>query len=332
MIVSNAAATTSIIPRSIESEPFISTPQKVIPKAMGQASREQTKVIALIAAYNEARFIGSVVIAALRYTDAVLVVNDGSTDDTEQIATAAGATVINMPQNGGKGAAIQMGLRVALQDSSVGAIVLLDGDGQHNPREVPELIKPILNGQADMVVGSRFMEVRSEIPWWRQIGQHGLTWITNIASGVPLSDSQSGFRAISAEAAKLLSFSGKGFSVESEMQFAVGALDLRVEEVAISCVYEEPAKRNPVAHGMQVLDGILKMVLQMRPLMFFGITSVVILVAGLLMGIRVVTAFQATAELAVGYGLITVMLIVMGSILLSTGVMLHAIRSFLGNR
>ncbi|MBV7330771.1 glycosyltransferase family 2 protein [Chloroflexi bacterium TSY] len=289
------------------------------------------KSVALIAAYNEARFIGSVVITASRYTERVIVVNDGSTDDTEQIARTAGAIVINMPQNSGKGAALQVGLKAALElDANV--IILLDGDGQHAPEETPRLARPILDGKADLVVGSRFMEIESDIPHWRRVGQHVLTWFTNVASGVPLSDSQSGFRALSARAASQLSFSGQGFSIESEMQFAIGEHGLRVQEVPISCIYEEPPKRNPIKHGMQVVDGILKMVLQMRPLFFFGVLSFAILILGLIMGLRVISSFQATAQLAIGHGLLTVMLIVMGSIFFSTGVTLHAIRYFMNKQ
>ena len=113
------------------------------------------------------------------------------------------------------------------------------------------------------------------------------------------------------------------------MQFAARAQGLRVQEVAIGCVYEEPAKRNPVAHGLQVLDGILKIVLHLRPLFFFGVLSAVILLAGLGMGTTVILRFQQTTQLAVGYALITVILVVMGSISLSTGVTLHALRSLL---
>ncbi|MEZ4663012.1 MAG: glycosyltransferase family 2 protein [Caldilineaceae bacterium] len=266
------------------------------------------------------------------FVDAVVVVDDGSADNTQRIAENAGARVLPMPQNGGKGAALQHGLKFVLEQFGHCAIVLLDGDGQHDPNEIPAIVEPILQNDADLVVGSRFLEVRSQIPWWRQIGQHGLTLVTNVASGAPLTDSQSGFRALSSRAAQKFSFSGKGFSVESEMQFAAREQGLRVREVSITCVYEEPPKRNPIKHGLQVLDGILRMVLQMRPLFFFGILSIAMLLTGLLFGLKVVTNFNAYRELAVGYALITVMLIVMGSIFLSTGVTLHALRSFLAHR
>lgn len=291
-----------------------------------------TGLIALIAAYNEARFIGSVVISARRHVETVIVVNDGSQDETSAIARSAGAVVIDLPENRGKSMAIQQGLEAALSYPNARGIVLLDGDGQHDPTEILAIVEPILHEGADIVVGSRFKEIRSAIPWWRQIGQHGLTWATNVASGVALSDSQSGFRALSVDAARSLTFRGRGFSVESEMQFAAREYGLTIQEVPISCVYAEPPKRNPVSHGMQVLDGILKMVLQMRPLFFFGILAAVVLVSGFLLGLRVVTTFQSSAQLAVGTGLLTVMLIIMGSIFLSTGFTLHSIRSFLADR
>ena len=291
-----------------------------------------THIVALIAAYNEARFIGSVVIGARAFVDTVVVVDDGSADDTRRIAESAGAHVLPMPQNGGKGAALQHGLKFVLETYSQCAIVLLDGDGQHDPSEIPTVVQPILANDADMVVGSRFLDVRSQIPWWRQIGQHSLTLVTNVASGAPLTDSQSGFRALSSRAAQKFTFSGKGFSVESEMQFAARQHDLRVQEISITCVYEEPPKRNPVKHGLQVLDGILRMVLQLRPLFFFGLLSATMLMMGLVLGLKVVTNFNTYHELAVGYALITVMLVVMGSIFLSTGVTLHALRSFLAQR
>lgn len=303
-----------------------------LPADLAGSNEVPTKVVALIAAYNEARFIGSVVIGARAFVDAVIVVDDGSADNTRRIAESAGAHVVSMAQNGGKGAALQQGLKFVLERFGHCAIVLLDGDGQHDPNEIPAIVQPILTNEADMVVGSRFLEVRSQIPWWRQIGQHSLTLVTNVASGAPLTDSQSGFRAISSRAAQRFSFTGKGFSVESEMQFAAREQGLRVREVSITCVYEEPPKRNPVKHGLQVLDGILRMVLQMRPLFFFGLLATAMLLAGLLLGVRVVTAFNAYHELAVGSALITVMLIVMGSIFLSTGVTLHALRSFLAHR
>jgi hypothetical protein len=286
-------------------------------------------VVAVIPAYNEERFIGSMVLTTQPYVDTVLVVDDGSADDTALVAAAAGATVISLETNMGKGAALKRGLEAALRQEGVQAIVLLDGDGQHRPRELPLVAGPILDGTADLVVGSRFLSVRSQIPWWRQIGQHGLTWITNTTSGVALTDSQSGYRALSPQTAYLMTFQSNGFSVESEMQFAISENNLRVTEVPISCVYEEPPKRNPIAHGLQVIDGILRMIGQSRPMWFFGLPAVALLLAGLFMGNQVVMILNSTKQLAIGYALVTVLLMILGAVGLSTGILLHSIRSLL---
>ena len=287
-------------------------------------------VAAVIPAHNEERFIGSVVLAISQYVDTVFVVDDGSTDSTAFVAAAAGAKVISFGTNQGKGTALKRGLEIALEEKELQAIILIDGDGQHRPSEVTQVVEPILRGTADMVVGSRFLEVKSEIPWWRQIGQHGLTWMTNWSSGVTLTDSQSGFRALSPRAARLLTYQhSNGFSVESEMQFIINEYELRVEEVPITCIYAEPAKRNPIAHGLQVVEGILRLFGQTRPMLFLGVPAFLLLLAGVLMGNSVINIFNTTHQLAVGHALITVLLITLGTICLSTGIILHSVRSLL---
>lgn len=289
----------------------------------------QTGVIALVAAYNESRFIGSVVISALRHAARVVVVDDGSKDDTANIARQAGADVIEMEQNSGKGSAIQHGLDVILGLADVRAIVLLDGDGQHDPYEIPSVVGPILEGDADLVVGSRFLDVKSDIPGWRQIGQHGLTLFTNMASGTPLTDSQSGFRALSPDAARQLKFQTSDFSMESEMQFAIHDLKLTAAEVPISCVYEEPSKRNPVTHGIEVMLGIVRLVAHVRPLFFGTICAIGLWLTGAGLSIDVIMAFNQGGSLPLTSSLVSVGLIVIGSTAFICGIMLQSVRDLM---
>jgi len=286
-------------------------------------------VIALIAAYNEARFIGSVVISALRFVDRVVVVDDGSVDDTVLIARASGADVVEMETNGGKGAAIQHGLDIILGLSDVRAIVLLDGDGQHDPIEIPAVIKPILTTDADLSVGSRFLNVKSEIPAWRQVGQHGLTWFTNIASGTPLTDSQSGFRALTPEAARQLKFQTSDFSMESEMQFTIHDLGLTAVEVPITCVYEEPSKRNPIIHGIEVVMGIIQLVAHIRPLFFGTICAVILWLVSAALVIDVLMAFNQNGAFPVASSLLTAGLLILGTTAFICGIVLQSVRDLM---
>lgn len=292
----------------------------------------QSPTVAIIAAYNEDRFIGSVVLKTRRYVDHVLVVDDGSIDETARIAEEAGATVITHEHNQGKAQAINTGLKHA-RDMDASLVVLLDADGQHNPGEIPALIAPIQTDNVDVVVGSRFLGVRSPIPRWRILGQHALTVATNVASGVALTDSQSGFRALSCEAMRVFVFRpGGGFSIESEMQFLVQQHKLKVTEVAVQMTYDEGPKRNPFTHGMQVVNGIVALVSQHRPLFFFGLTGILILSIGLGLGVVVVDRYNAYQTLAVGYALISIVLAIIGIQTLFTGIILHSLRAFLADR
>lgn len=299
--------------------------------ANDSVSGKDTKngVIGLVAAYNEARFIASVVISALRFAERVLVIDDGSHDDTALIARAAGADVIEMEANGGKGAAIQHGLDIILSLPDIRAIVLLDGDGQHDPMEIPEVVAPILDKSADLSIGSRFLDVESDIPVWRQVGQLGLTWFTNIASGTPLTDSQSGFRALSPTAAKQLKFQTSDFSMESEMQFTIHDLGLTAVEVPITCVYEEPPKRNPITHGLEVVAGIIRLVAHVRPLFFGTISAIAFWLMGAALSLDVFTAFNQTGNLPLASTLLTAGLLVVGSTAFICGIMLQSVRDLM---
>ena len=286
-------------------------------------------VIVAIPAYNEDRFIGSLVLKLRGRDRHVVVVDDGSTDATAQVAEAAGATVIRHPHNRGKMAAVKTIFEQARQ-MNADALVLLDGDSQHDPSEVDSLVEPILKGDADMVVGSRFAGVRSVIPRWRVAGQHALTIATNIGSGLHLTDTESGYRAFSRRALEEMRFRGKGFALEASTQFQAKAHGWRVVEVPIRVHYEIALKRNPVWHGVGQIDAILRLVAEHRPLLFFGLPGFLVLLAGLGLGFQVVNIYQASQQLAVGYSLITVLLVIVGVLSLFVGVMLHAIREIIG--
>ena len=281
-----------------------------------------------IPCFNEERFIGSVVLKARNYADHVIVIDDGSTDKTAMVAELAGAQVIKHNCNEGKGVAVNTAFEYA-QEIECKALVLLDGDGQHEPADIPIVLEPILNDQADMVVGSRFLGMKGSIPRYRVWGQHVLTFFTNIGSQIKLTDSQSGFRAFSPSAIKAFSFAEKGLSVESEMQFLAKEADLRVTEVPIGMTYYDKAKRSPLAHGMGVLNAIMGLISKRIPLFFFGVPGLIMLGFGFWEGYRVVHGYNIYHEFFLGPALLAVLLCVVGALSLFTGLILHTVKSYL---
>lgn len=217
----------------------------------------QSKIIAAIPAYNEARHIEEIVSKTLRYVSQVIVVDDGSEDGTGERARGAGATVIKHVGNQGKGVAVNTAFKTA-RELNPWAMVLLDADGQHRTEEIPQLLNPVLINQADMVVGSRFL-TNNHIPKYRMLGQTVLNITTNLGSGIKLTDTQSGFRAFSRKAIEIMRFKETGFAVESEMQFRANRYGLKVTEVPINTNYDERVKRSPVVHGFGVLFRVLGM-------------------------------------------------------------------------
>ncbi len=233
------------------------------------------RVVVAIPAFNESSSICNVIAVARRHVSEVIVVDDGSSDNTAALAASAGASVIRHKRNQGKAAGIMTAFRMAAQrDADV--LILLDGDGQHDPGEIPDLMAPILDGRADVVVGSRFLETRNPTPFYRTIGQRALNLATHLGSGVPCSDSQCGYRAFGRRAFTSIELSESflhGLSAESEMQFEIGAHGLRLEEVPIYVRYHEKARRSPIKHGFGVLYRVGAMTAQRRKWATVGVVA-----------------------------------------------------------
>lgn len=242
------------------------------------------RTLIIIPAYNEELTIGSVVALAKKYGD-VLVVDDGSKDRTSEIAQNAGAIVVRHEINKGKGAALKTGFGYALSNDYE-VVVTLDADGQHNPDEIPLLLKPILGGEADLVIGSRYLNgVHRNIPLYRRLGLWVLNKTTNVASSAKIKDSQSGFRALNRKVLESLNINADGYHVESEMITQLSEKGLRIKEVPINVRYDVPKKhkKHPVVHGVSVLAKIVGLIGYKRPLLLFGVLSLVsFIIAGIL--------------------------------------------------
>ena len=285
-------------------------------------------LIVIIPAHNEDRFIGSVVLKARQYVDTVIVVDDGSTDRTAQVAEAAGAIVIQHTVNKGYGAAIDSALAKA-REMEAEATVLIDADGQHKPEQIPSLVEPILAGRADMVVGSRYLHEDRDLPRNRMAAHRVVTAMTNIGSGIKLSDSQCGFRAFSRRAIAEATLSRQGMSAASEFQFLAHQHHWRVEEVPVTILYGGELKRSLLNHGLEVVNGIVLLVSRARPLLFFVVPGLLMLIAGAFFSGFVIIRYQQIQQVAIGRALAALLLIQIGVLAMFTGIILHSLRAML---
>lgn len=281
------------------------------------------KIIIAMPAYNEEKYIGSIVLQAQEYTSKVIVVDDGSTDRTAKIAKLAGATVIQHGENRGYGAAVQSILS-EVKKNPLDILVLLDADSQHNPDEIPILTKAISEGY-DLAIGSRKVH-RENIPKFRRVGQGILSFLTRILSKSKLSDTESGFRAFSRKAITILELQEKGMAISAETISEATAKGLRVTEVPISATYvKDSSTLNPIRHGLGVLHRVIVMISERRPLLFFGLCGSVLITLGIIAGIIVVQVLYDREVLQVGTALISMLLVTVGILSIFIGIILDVI-------
>ncbi len=283
-----------------------------------------TGVSVVIPAYNEELVIGSVVLKACRIVRKVIVVDDGSQDRTAEIAKLAGADVIRLDYNTGKAYALLLGLKHA-RDLGCSAAVTLDGDGQHTTDDISRVVLPVLEGKADLVIGSRFLKKKNGVPAYRRAGQKALDVFTKVGSGYACTDSQSGFRAFSKKALANLDFVSQGYAIESDMIAHFVKCGLVIGEVPIAVRYKVPHKHkmNPLAHGITVLARLINMISYRRPLIAFGIPGFILIAGGLIAEIWVFAELRTTGVfhdvLAVGSAFV----LVLGMLLVVAGLILN---------
>ena len=240
------------------------------------------KVTIGIPAFNEEKNIAKMIVKLKKIYDEIVVCNDGSTDLTGEIAENLGVIVINHKQNLGYGAGINSIIKKS-KEIDTDILVTFDADGQHKVEDVIKVIEPIKNGDADLVIGSRFLsKTKEKIPEYRKIGINIITKVTNAGLKKKITDSQSGFRAYSKDLISKLDISDMGMGISTEILIKTNSLGFRIAEIPITILYEgKTSTQNPISHGTSVLFSTIKYTSIEHPLKFYGIPSLIFFVIGL---------------------------------------------------
>jgi glycosyltransferase involved in cell wall biosynthesis len=266
-------------------------------------------IVVGIPAFNEEGAIAKVVARAMRHADKAVVVDDGSTDDTALIAEQLGATVVKHERNLGYGAAIRSCFDAA-RKLGADTLVTLDGDGQHDPEQIPRLLQPIKEGVADLVVGSRFLDLRNtgETPRYRKAGIRFLTRFTEAASGIQFSDAQSGFRAYNARAIQTITPTEQGMGVSSEILMKAVEHSLRVTEVPATVKYSnlKTSTHHPFYHALDVAASVIKFTSIRHPLIFYGGFAAAALAVSTAFGIWAIDIYSREGRLVTNLTLISI--------------------------
>ena len=285
------------------------------------------KITIGIPAYNEEKNIAKIIVQLKKVADQILVCDDGSTDSTSEIAESLGAIVIKHPKNLGYGSAIRS---IFLKSREINAEVLvtIDADGQHKIEDVKKVIKPIVDGQADISIGSRFLEEGDNAPKYRKLGINIITKVTNSSLSEKITDAQSGFRAYNNKVLQSLTPSDSGMGISTEILIKSSNLGLKIAEVPTEIQYEgETSSQNPVSHGTGVLMSTLKYISIERPLVFYGIPSFIFFIIGLTFTFFAVQYYAEIGRLNTNLTLIAGGTLLIGVVLVVTTILLYSLVS-----
>ena len=282
------------------------------------------KVVVGIPALNEERSIGKVVVRAVRHADEVVVVDDGSTDDTALIAKGLGAVVLKHEKNLGKGAALRDCFQYA-KNSGADVLVTIDGDGQNDAAGIPILVDALTSNHADIAIGSRLTKPTG-MPRYRWMGGRMLDHATGIKVGGKLVDSQSGFRAYSRRAIETLTASEFGMSVDSEIIKKAEAAGMKIALVPVSVSYSgKTSTSNPLLHWLDVFFGLVKFISIRHPLLFYGGFSLIALSISIVFGFMTLDYYQRWGRVITNLALVSVAAGILGFLALFTGIILFTL-------
>jgi len=282
-----------------------------------------------IPALNAEKTIGRIVKKSLRYVDEVIVCDDGSSDNTTKVAKENGAQVVVHDKNQGYGAAL-ITLFEHARKKKVDVMITLDADGQHDPDEIDKFLDIIQEEKIDIVIGSRFLNNKKNLPRFRKAGIKVITTTLNLGNGMKITDSQSGFRAYSKKALDEINITEKGMAASSEILQKAVNKNLSMSEVSITVLYEgDTSTQNSLSHGISVLINTIKFISVKHPLTYFGIPGGIIFILGILVGNYFLENYLETKQLFLGslYG--SIVLILIGTILCATAIILFSMSTLI---
>ena len=285
------------------------------------------KITVGIPAYNEEKNIAKIIVELKKVVDQIIVCDDGSTDSTSIIAESLGAIVIKHPKNSGYGSAIRSIFLKAREINSK-VLVTIDADGQHKIEDIGKVIKPIVDGQADISIGSRFLDKHDNAPKYRKLGINIITKVTNSSLSEKITDAQSGFRAYNNKVLQSLTPSDSGMGISTEILIKSSNLGFKIAEVPTEIQYEgDTSTQNPVSHGTEVLMSTLKYISIERPLRFYGIPSFIFFVIGLTFTFSSIQYYTEVGRLNPNVTLVAVGTLLIGVILAVTAILLYSLVS-----
>ena len=285
------------------------------------------KITIGIPAYNEEKNIASVITKLKKITNSIIVCDDGSSDMTSKISKNLGAVVISHKKNMGYGVAINSIFQKSKEMNS-DLLVTFDADGQHRVEDIEKVIEPIKNNDADLVIGSRFLDKKSNVPNYRKIGIKVITQVTNASIKKKLTDSQSGFRAYNQRVLSQISPSDMGMGISTEILIKSSSKGLRITEVPITVLYEgDTSTHNPVSHGTSVLISTIKYTSIEHPLKFYGIPSIIFLIMGSTFTYLAIQFYSEVGRLNTNITLLAGATILIGIVLLISAILLFSLVS-----
>ena len=281
-----------------------------------------------IPAFNEEKNIAAIITKLADVADSLIVCNDGSSDLTSDIAEKMGVFVINHEKNLGYGAAIRsIFLKAKELDGDI--LVTFDADGQHRIEDIENVTKPIIDQEADLVIGSRFLdESEKEVPQYRKVGIKVITKITNATIKKQLTDSQSGFRAYSKKVVNELNPSESGMGISTEILIKASAKNFRISEVPIKITYfGDTSTHNPITHGSSVIMSTIKFTSIEHPLKFYGIPSIIFFIIGISFTYFAAQYYTEIGRLSTNLTIVAASTVLIAVVLLITSILLYSLVS-----
>lgn len=285
------------------------------------------KVAIGVPAFNEGKNIASVILKLKKITEHIIVCDDGSNDLTADIAVKMGAMLISHPKNLGYGAAIRS-IFLKAKELDVDILITFDADGQHRVEDVNRVMEPLIKGDADIVIGSRFLdkEGQKNIPKYRKLGIKTITALATASIEEKLSDSQSGFRGYNKKVLSDITPSEYGMGVSTELLIKSSKRKFRIKEVPIIVLYQgDTSTHHPVSHGLSVILSTMKFISIEHPLKFYGIPGLGFMGVGLFFIIWTLQVFSETRQIITNISLIGIGSVIIAAVLMMTAILLFTL-------